>query len=131
MSAYIARDFVKPNDSTDKYKLFFTTSYSTNAIIPPEPVIGNPGEICTETFLNIGPFDHDVERDNCNSYMHTNFFRFLLYHGKGSMQVTKTVFSLIPMQDFSKPWTDAELYAKYNLTQKEIDFIESMMKPMK
>lgn len=34
------------------------------------------------------------------------------------------------MQDFSKPWTDAELYAKYNLTQEEIDFIESMIKPM-
>jgi site-specific DNA-methyltransferase (adenine-specific) len=34
------------------------------------------------------------------------------------------------MQDFSKPWTDEELYAKYKLTQEEIDFIESMIKPM-
>lgn len=34
------------------------------------------------------------------------------------------------MQDFTKPWTDEELYAKYSLTQEEIDFIESMIKPM-
>ena len=36
----------------------------------------------------------------------------------------------VPMQDFSKPWTDAELYAKYKLTKDEITFIESMIKPM-
>lgn len=40
------------------------------------------------------------------------------------------VYSLIPLQDFSKPWTDEELYKKYDLTQEEVDFIESMIKPM-
>ncbi len=34
------------------------------------------------------------------------------------------------MQDFSKPWTDEELYAKYQLTKEEIAFIESMIRPM-
>ncbi|MBO4734062.1 MAG: restriction endonuclease, partial [Clostridia bacterium] len=57
-------------------------------------------------------------------------FRFLLFFGKGTMQVTRSVFGLIPLQDFSKTWTDEELYKKYNLTQEEIDFIESMIKPM-
>ena len=38
--------------------------------------------------------------------------------------------SVVPMQDFSRPWTDEELYAKYGLTNDEIDFIESMIKPM-
>ena len=46
------------------------------------------------------------------------------------MQVNKEVFSLIPLVDFSKPWTDAELYAKYGLTDEEIQFIESMIRPM-
>jgi len=36
----------------------------------------------------------------------------------------------VPKQDFSKPWTDMELYAKYDLTDDEISFIESMIKPM-
>ena len=47
-----------------------------------------------------------------------------------SINLSKLVFSFVPMQDFSKPWTDAELYAKYNLTEEEIAFIESMIKPM-
>ena len=40
------------------------------------------------------------------------------------------MFQFVPMQDFSKPWTDAELYKKYNLTDDEIAYIESMIKPM-
>ena len=40
------------------------------------------------------------------------------------------VFECVPQQDFSKPWTDEELYAKYGLTEEEIAFIESMIKPM-
>ena len=46
------------------------------------------------------------------------------------MQVTSSVFSLIPLQDFNEPWTDEKLYAKYGLTAEEIAFIESMIRPM-
>lgn len=42
----------------------------------------------------------------------------------------KPVYEFVPMQDFSKPWTDEELYAKYGLTDEEIAFIESMIRPM-
>ena len=42
----------------------------------------------------------------------------------------KKVYSFVPLQDFSRPWTDADLYAKYNLTEKEISLIESMIRPM-
>ena len=35
----------------------------------------------------------------------------------------------IPLQDFSKSWTDKELYVKYKLTQEEINFIENMVRP--
>jgi site-specific DNA-methyltransferase (adenine-specific) len=47
-----------------------------------------------------------------------------------SINLSKLVFSFVPMQDFSKPWTDKELYARYDLTDDEIAFIESMIKPM-
>jgi site-specific DNA-methyltransferase (adenine-specific) len=40
------------------------------------------------------------------------------------------VFQFVPLQDFTRPWTDADLYAKYGLTEDEIAFIESMIKPM-
>lgn len=39
-------------------------------------------------------------------------------------------YALVPMQDFSKTWTDEELYKKYGLTPDEIAFIESMVRPM-
>ena len=128
---YISPTIITTNKEwVDKYKIFFTTSYSTNATIPPAEILSSPREICTETFLSIGPFDTKVERDNCATYIHTNLFKFLLYYGKGTMHVNKAVFGLIPLQDFSKPWTDEELYKKYKLTDEEIQFIESMIRPM-
>ena len=67
---------------------------------------------------------------NLMTYMTTKFFRFLVLQKKNTQHATKQVYSLVPDQDFSKPWTDAELYAKYNLTEEEIAFIESMIRPM-
>lgn len=49
---------------------------------------------------------------------------------KNTQSATPAVYELVPTQDFSKPWTDEELYQKYALSQEEIDFIESMIKPM-
>ena len=60
----------------------------------------------------------------------TKFFHFLLGLKKITQDATQKVYQFVPMQDFSKPWTDAELYAKYKLSQNEIDFIESMIRPM-
>lgn len=39
-------------------------------------------------------------------------------------------YRFVPMQDFSKPWTDEELYEKYGLDDEEVAFIDSMIKPM-
>lgn len=114
-------------DSIDKYKLFFTTTYSTNAVIPPEIIIGEPGDVCTETFLLVGPFDSQKQQYNCKKYMETNFFRMLLYYGKGTMQVTKSVFDLIPLVDFSEEWTDRMLYEHFGLSNEEIAFVESTL----
>ena len=49
---------------------------------------------------------------------------------KPSQHATAKVYSFVPVQDFSKPWTDAELYEKYGLNDEEITFIESMIRPM-
>ena len=49
---------------------------------------------------------------------------------KNTQHALKKVYQLVPVQDFSKSWTDEELYAKYGLTDNEIAFIESMIKPM-
>jgi site-specific DNA-methyltransferase (adenine-specific) len=49
---------------------------------------------------------------------------------KNTQDALAKVYSFVPLQDFSKPWTDEELYKKYKFTQEEIDFIESMIRPM-
>ena len=58
------------------------------------------------------------------------FARFLVAQIATTQHISKYSFTFVPMQDFSKPWTDAELYKKYKLTKDEIAFIESMIKPM-
>ena len=59
-----------------------------------------------------------------------NLFAVLVSQIAVSQHITRGCFAFVPVQDFSKPWTDAELYAKYGLTDEEIAFIESMIRPM-
>lgn len=77
-----------------------------------------------------GPFTSKETATNAFSYTQTKFFHFLFGLKKITQNTTSKSYSYVPMQDFSKPWTDEELYRKYGLTQEEIDFIESMIKPM-
>ncbi|MDR2407718.1 MAG: hypothetical protein LBE13_06370, partial [Bacteroidales bacterium] len=54
----------------------------------------------------------------------------LLLQAISSIHITKEKFVFVPLQDFSEPWTDEKLYKKYGLTNDEIAFIESMIRPM-
>ncbi|MCQ2319416.1 MAG: Eco57I restriction-modification methylase domain-containing protein [Bacteroidales bacterium] len=131
VNGYVLKSGITKNaEWIDKYKLFISKAYSTDAIIPPQLISADKNVVCSETFLVIGPFDSAEEQQNCLSYTNTNFFRILLYFGRGTMQVSQEVFRFVPLQDFSHPWTDEMLYKKYGLTEEEINFIESMIKPM-
>lgn len=90
----------------------------------------NPNTVCTETYLVLGTFQTKDEAQNCVSYYSTLFTRFLISLTLSSMNITKENFQFVPDQDFSKPWTDEELYKKYNLTNDEIAYIESIIRPM-
>ena len=89
-----------------------------------------PNVVFTETYLMLGAFSDKVTAENCASYFSCKFTRALISLTLSSMNISTQNFQFVPVQDFSKPWTDEELYAKYELTQEEIDFIESMIKPM-
>lgn len=89
-----------------------------------------PNEVCTNSYIVIGEYDNADLANNLLCYLKTKFVRFLILQAVSSIHISRTSFTFVPMQDFSKPWTDEELYSKYNLTQEEIDFIESMIKPM-
>ncbi len=95
-------------------------------------IIAPPNSCCTETYIVVGG-DLDLTEDsivNLSNYLKTRLVRFLISLRKTTQDATKGVYSFVPLQDFSKPWTDEELYAKYSLTEEEIAFIESMIRPM-
>ena len=89
-----------------------------------------PNSACTESYLVAGAFDKEEEACNMVSYLQTKFARFLIMQMLASMNMSKSSYAFVPVQDFTKPWTDEELYAKYSLTKEEINYIESMIKPM-
>jgi len=87
-------------------------------------------EVTTETYI-IPYNDKSIDKvENCATYLKTKFARFMLSLTLSSMHITQNNFSFVPLQDFSEAWTDEKLYKKYKLTKEEIDFIESMIRPM-
>ena len=120
-----------------KYKLFVSKADgAAGQIGNPIPAkiigkaeIGDKDMICSETFLAIGPFDSMKKTKIISEYMQTKFFRLLVGIRKNKNMTQKT-YSYVPLQDFSHPWTDEMLYKKYGLTDEEIAFIESMIRPM-
>jgi len=132
---YADRKYVTTyNHIVDKYKVMISKAYGERGAYPyfiiGKPFIAEPGTCCNMTYLVIGEYEDKRTAANVVSYMRTKFFRFLVSIMKNTQNAYKKVYSLVPLQDFSKPWTDEELYKKYNLTDDEIAFIESMIRPM-
>ncbi len=116
------------------WKVYISKSYGERGSYPyrflAKPHIGEPNTCCTQTYLMIGPFESKIECENVISYINTKFFRFCIMQKKNTQDAMRQVYQFVPLQDFSHPWTDEMLYEKYGLTEEEINFIESMIKPM-
>ncbi|MGN0653579.1 MAG: Eco57I restriction-modification methylase domain-containing protein [Oscillospiraceae bacterium] len=130
---YISSDTVRKGyDLVDKYKVYIPRAWGVGnpAKDRLNPFIGDKGSVCTETYSVVAASNDKEYCENVVSYIETKFFHFLVSLVKITQAAAKHVYKLVPLQDFSKPWTDEELYKKYNLTQEEIDFIESTIKPI-
>jgi site-specific DNA-methyltransferase (adenine-specific) len=86
--------------------------------------------ICTETYLVVGAYEREEQARNLVSYMKTRFFRFLVSQFMYSHHITKEAYSFVPILDMDTEWTDEKLYRRYGLTEEEIAFIESKIRPM-
>ena len=138
--AYPENGYINKNNVTlnkgwmEEYKVFISYAYGERGDFPylvlGKPFFGDIGTCCAETYLVIGPFASKNICENVISYIKTKFFRFLVLLKKNTQHATSKVYQFVPLQDFSHPWTDAMLYEKYGLNQSEIDFIESMIRPM-
>ena len=129
------QEIIKQNvDWIDEYKVYIPRAYGERGEFPyivlGKPFLGEPNTCCTETYLVIGPYASKERAENVISYIKTKFFRFLVLLKKNTQDAPSRVYNIVPLQDFSEPWTDEKLYKKYGLTDDEIAFIDSMIRPM-
>ena len=134
-TGYIPREKIEVHrEWIDKYKVYISRAYGERGAFPymvtGKPFMGIPNSCCTETYLLVGPFKSKMEAENVITYIRTRLFRFLVLLMKNTQDAPARVYQFVPMQDFSHPWTDEMLYEKYGLTEEEIAFIESMVRPM-
>ncbi|MBQ9763112.1 MAG: Eco57I restriction-modification methylase domain-containing protein [Phascolarctobacterium sp.] len=130
---YIEPDSVNKNkEFVDKIKVFIPKAWGSGNPTTDRlnPFVVGVNSVCTETYLCVGPFDDLNIANNVVSYIQTKFFHFMVFMKKITQNTMKYVYGVVPIQDFTKPWTDEELYQKYNLTEEEISFIENTIKPM-
>lgn len=139
---WIQKKYVQPNDYLDTYNVFVPEANGTGAIgeVLSTPVIGVPVIGHTDTFLSIGKFTDAQEADRCLKYVKSKFARCMLGTLKATQHNPRDTWANVPMQDFTSnsdidwnksiPEIDQQLYAKYGLDVLEIEFIESMIKPM-
>jgi site-specific DNA-methyltransferase (adenine-specific) len=94
------------------------------------PFIGEPGSISSWTYMYIGPFEHQSEAESVLSYLSCRLTRLLILLHKPSQDTTRKVYTFVPIQDWTRTWTDEDLYRKYGLTEDEVSFVEKFVRPM-
>lgn len=137
-TGYIAKDSITAGvHLIDKWKIFmgYAAPGTGNRDTYPHriistPFIGEPDSICSETYLCLGPFDTQSEVESVLSYLSCRLTRLLILLHKPSQHVTRKVYTFVPTQEWTKRWTDEDLYAKYDITASEIEFIEKVVRPM-
>jgi site-specific DNA-methyltransferase (adenine-specific) len=121
----------------DVWKLFLPVAGSGRErersgvdIVLGPPIIGEPGSVCTQTYLVAGPLTSEIEAQSVESYLRTRLTRFLISLRKPAQHVFRGMYRWVPVQSWDRTWTDAALYQKYGITDDEKTFIESMIRPM-
>ena len=137
---YYKRDDIKECVSDiDKYKILTSKLLAEHAGEPDKSgkykvlsrtEVIDKGTAVTESYLILAASESYSEINNYYSYCCTKFFRFLLLQAMSSINMTSEVFKFVPMQDFSKKWTDKELFDKYGLDEQERSYIDTLIKPM-
>ena len=92
-------------------------------------VIG-PGEACTHSYFTVGCYDTRDKADYLLKFLRGKFARFLILLSMTSTNLSRNVLTFVPQQDFSKCYSDSDLYSKYELTSEEIEYIDNLMKEM-
>lgn len=131
---FIQRSQIQKNkELIDKYKVLISKAHGIGSYpdtVISKPIIALPRSACTETYLVVGSYGTEIEAKNMARYTRTRFFRFLLSLRKLTQNITANSYSFIPNLPMDQEWTDEKLYKRYGITEKEQQFIESLVKEM-
>lgn len=141
VTGYIDINKLTTNYKLDKYKIsnatmvgywiaFDKTNNKTLGIV--DYNIIKPYQVPKGSYPVIRYFDTEDEAISFKSYMKTKLVAFLFYCGIEANTINNSFYRYIPEQEaFDHIFTDEELYKKYNLTDEEINIIESVIKERK
>tara|TARA_B100000745_G_scaffold300210_2_gene253258 strand:- start:1678 stop:5649 length:3972 start_codon:yes stop_codon:yes gene_type:complete len=125
-----------------KWKVFLPESNGSGKLgeALSSPFVAEPNVGCAQTFIQIGSFDDEDQAQHCMKYIKTKFSRALLGTLKVTQHNPRSVWKNVPLQDFTNKsdidWSksiaeiDKQLYKKYKLDTKEIDFIDTRVREM-
>lgn len=93
-----------------------------------KPIVAGPGEVGTQTYRVIGPFETETEARSFESYYCSKFFRFLVSLRKVTQHAAPAVYSWVPVVTWDRTWTDEMLYERYGITLEERSYIDSRIR---
>lgn len=139
--SYISGDEVqKQHELIGKYKVIMGKVVPRGGEVGVDPSVGyrvtstlqvlSPGSVFTDSYLLLAAFESKAEAIHFAEYMCLRFPRFLLHETYSSMNISKQNFRFVPFLDYSKEWTDEELFKRYGCNEEEISMIESIIRPM-
>ena len=133
------KEVVKGTELIGKWKVLLSKTSSEHAGQPDKSgrkrvlsriEVMKPNSVATESYLIVGPFGSEQESEHVADYLRTRFARFLVSAILLTQNITRKSFVFVPVQDFSKLWTDEMLYKRYLLTPEEIEYIEHTIRLM-
>lgn len=139
---FIKKEYIDAPDNFEKYKIILPESNGSGALgeALSTPIVGQPLVGHTQSFISIGAFETEKEALACLKYIKTKFARVMLGILKITQHNQRPAWRFVPIQDFTQKsdidWSksiseiDMLLYKKYELDEKEINFIESNVKEM-
>lgn len=142
IAKWIKKEYLKLPDNFESYKIAFPVANGSGKFGESlsDPFVCGPCCAQNTTFLSAGNFYTLFEAQSCLKYVKTKFARCMLGIFKVTQHTTREAWRAVPLQNFTQqsginwdlsiPELDAALYQKYNLTQDEIDFIESNVSAM-
>lgn len=134
-TGFVAESTIEKNRHLiEKWKVLVPEAGSDGGQKIPDSVLGKPwlsppNSACTQTFLAFW-VNSEQEAMSLESYYRTKFFRHLVSLRKLTQHALRSTYTWVPQQSWDQDWTDEKLYKKYALTKEEIEFIESVIRPM-